>query len=335
MSTAVETNQQTQTSPMQSLGKLVALCAFAAMMSTFGPFALVAPAAIALAYIHFGVVRVSLAVLLMSFGLYFLVGQNLNAIGSLSTFLYSALVGFVIDRLIVYKVHPVKGVLLSGIAFYVVAMLIALIGLSVKGLSLNEFVNEQVTFIINQMKQSSEYNQIVSAGGDQARELRSLVSSPGVLVQQIIDWMPSVVFIGIFLSLWASFYFVLRNSLAWRARRKYPFGLLHLTLFKLPFWLVYALIIALSLALIGDSIEGYDFSVVGFNMLYSLGALYFFQGFGVAYDYFTIKGYRGFFKSLMITLAVVFMWRIVVLIGVLDLWINFRKFYVKKIEGDK
>ena len=33
--------------------------------------------------------------------------------------------------------------------------------------------------------------------------------------------------------------------------------------------------------------------------------------------------------------AVVFMWRFVVLLGVLDLWINFRKFYVKKIEGDK
>jgi len=335
MSTAVETKQQTQQSPIQSIGKLVALCAFAAMMSTFGPFALVAPAAIALAFIHFGVGRVSLAVLLMSIGLYFLVGQNMNALGSISTFLYSAVVGFVIDRFIAYKVHPVKGVLFGGIAFYLGVIVIASIGLMINGLSFTELVNSQVSVFINQMKQSPEYNQIISAGGEQARELRSLVNSPSSLVEQVINWMPSVAFIGIFLSLWASFYFVLRNSLAWRSHRKYPFGLLHLTFFKLPFWLVYPLILALSFSIVGDSIEGFDFSVIGFNMLYSLGVFYFFQGFGVVYDYLTVKGYRGFFKSLMITLAVVFMWRVVVLIGVLDLWVNFRKFYVKKIEGDK
>ena len=68
------------------------------------------------------------------------------------------------------------------------------------------------------------------------------------------------------------------------------------------------------MALVGDSIEGYDFSVIGFNLLYSLGALYFFQGFGVVYDYLTVKGYRGLFKSLLVTLAVVFMWRLVVLV---------------------
>ena len=335
MATAVETKHQPQNSPMQSIGKLVALCAFAAMMSTFGPFALVAPAAIALAFIHFGVGRVAVAVSLMSVGLYFLGGQNISAFGSIITFVYSALIGYVIDRFTVYKVHPVKGILFGGITFYVGVFLVAFIGLAFSGTTFTEVVSTQVSFFIDQMQQSPEYKQIISAGGDQARELKNLVKAPEQMVEQIINWMPSVVFIGIFLSLWASFYFVLRNSLAWRSRRKYPFGLLHLTFFKLPYWLVYPLIIGLGCALLGDSIEGYDFSVIGFNLLYALGALYFFQGFGVVYDYFTVKGYRGFFKSLLVTLAVVFMWRLVVLIGLLDLWVNFRKFYVKKIEGDK
>jgi hypothetical protein len=335
MATTVEMKQQTHNSSMQSIGKLVALCAFAAMMSTFGPFALVAPAAIALAFIHFGVRRVSVAVLLMSIGLYFIGGQNISAYGSIGTFLYSTMIGFVIDRFTVYKVHPVKGVLFGGIFFYLGVVLLSSLGVIVSGTTINEIVSGQVNFFIDQMQQSPEYSQIISGGGDQARELKSIVNSPETLVKQIINWIPSVVFIGIFLSLWASFYFVLRNSLAWRPRREYPFGLLHLTFFKLPYWLVYPLIASLAFSLLGDSVEGYDFSVIGFNLLYSLGALYFFQGFGVVYDYLTVKGCKGFFKSLMVTLAVIFMWRLVVLVGVLDLWVNFRKFYVKKIEGEK
>jgi uncharacterized protein YybS (DUF2232 family) len=336
MATAVETNHRpNKSSPLQSVGKLVALCAFAAMMSTFGPFALVAPAAIALAFIHYGVGRVFLAVSIMTVGLYFLGGQNVSAFGSIITFAYSSFVGFAIDRLITYKVHPVKGVLYGGVGFYLIALVFTTCAIVISGTSLNEVVGTQVNFFIEQMQKSPEYNQIISAGGDQARELQNIVKSPEEMVKQIVNWIPSVVFISILLSLWASFYFVLRNSLAWRSQRKYPFGLLHLTFFKLPFWIVYPLIVALALSLIGNSVEGYDFSVVGFNLLYSLGALYFFQGFGVVYDYFTVKGYRGFFKSLMVTLAVVFMWRLVVLIGLLDIWINFRKFYVKKIEGDK
>jgi hypothetical protein len=335
MTTAIETKPQHSSTQLQSLGKLVALCAFAAMMSTFGPFALVAPAAIALAFIHFGVLRVSVAVSLLSFGLYFLGGQNISAVGSILTFVYSAIVGFVIDRFTVYKVHPVKGVLYGGVLFYAFVLVIAGLGIYVSGTSLNDLILGQVNVFIDQMKQSPEYGQIVAAGGDQARELKNLVASPKQMVDQVVSWLPSVLFISIFSSLWASFYFVLRNSLTWRVNRKYPFGLLHLTFFKLPFGFAYPLIAALAMALIGDSIEGYDFSVIGFNLLYSLGALYFFQGFGVVYDFLTVKGYRGLFKSLLITLAVVFMWRLVVLVGVLDLWINFRKFYVKKIEGDK
>ena len=335
MTAAIETKPQNSSSQWHSLGKLIALCAFAAMMSTFGPFALVAPAAIALAFIHFGFLRVSVAVSVLSLGLYFLGGQNISAVGSILTFAYSAIVGLVIDRFTYYRVHPVKGVLYGGVTFYLIVLLISGLGIYFSGSSLNEIILSQVNVFIDQMKQSPEYEQIISAGGEQAIELKSFVASPELLVNQVVNWLPSVLFISIFASLWASFYFVLRNSLTWRVGRKYPFGLMHLTFFKLPFSFVYPLIAGLVMSLVGDSIEGYDFSVIGFNLLYSLGALYFFQGFGVVYDFLTVKGYRGIFKSLLVTLAVVFMWRLVVLVGVLDLWINFRKFYVKKIEGDK
>ena len=335
MSTAVENKPQAPRSPIHSIGKLVALCAFAAMMSTFGPFALVAPAAIALAFIYYGLVKVVVSVVLTAFGLYFLGGQGVNAIGSIGTFVYSCLIGLFIDRLIFRKVHPVKGILLGGTVFYAGFSFLAYILLVISSNSLDGVILNQVNNLVSQIQKSPEYAEILSSGGDQARQLKSLVKSPELMVQQIVNWLPSVAFIGVFLSLWASFYFVLRNSMAWRSQRKYPFGLLHLTFFKLPFWLVYPLIIGLIFAVIGDSIEGIDFSVVGFNILYCLGSLYFFQGFGVFYDYLTVKGYRGLIKSLLITIAVVFMWRLVVLVGLLDLWINFRKFYVKKIEGEK
>ena len=66
---------------MQSIGKLIALCSFAAMMSTFGPFALVAPAAIALAFIHFGRMKVFGVCLLLTVGIYMLGGSKFKLLG--------------------------------------------------------------------------------------------------------------------------------------------------------------------------------------------------------------------------------------------------------------
>ena len=49
------------------------------------------------------------------------------------------------------------------------------------------------------MKETPEYSQIISAGGDQARELRKIVESPELLTEQIVNWIPAVGFVGIFL----------------------------------------------------------------------------------------------------------------------------------------
>ena len=175
MSTAVDAKQYTQkSSPIQSIGKLVALCTFAAMMSTFGPFALVAPAAMALAFIHYGPKKVVFSTLLLSVGLYFLIGQNVNAYGSIGTFIYSAFVGFVIDRFTAYKVHPVKAVLNGGVAFYIGVILIGAFVLSINGMDLNDIVFGQVKFFIEQLKQSPEYGQIISAGGRSGTRIKKL-----------------------------------------------------------------------------------------------------------------------------------------------------------------
>ena len=97
MTSAVETKHSPNSKKMQSIGKLVALCSFAAMMSTFGPFALVAPAAIALAFIHFGRMKVLGVCFFLAVGVYLLGGQNLNSLGSTGSFLFSFLIGLMID----------------------------------------------------------------------------------------------------------------------------------------------------------------------------------------------------------------------------------------------
>ena len=224
MTSAVETKHNPGSDRMQSIGKLIALCSFAAMMSTFGLFALVAPAAIALALIHFGRMKVFGVCLLLTVGIYMLGGQNLNSLGSTGSFLFSFLIGLMIDFFILKRTHPVKGVLFGGMSAYLVFAIIIMSGTIISDTSLTEFVGTQVESFITQMKETPEYSQIISAGGDQARELRKIVESPELLTEQIVNWIPAVGFVGIFFSLWASFYFVLRNSLAWRSRRKYLLG---------------------------------------------------------------------------------------------------------------
>ena len=200
--------------------------------------------------------------------------------------------------------------------------------------SLYDLILTQVNNGIAQIKSNQEIQNALNLGGEKAILLKEILSKPQEMTKEILSWSFAVVFSGIYLSVWASFYFVLRNSLAWRLKKNYPFGVVHFTHFKLPFTLVYLLIIGLGLTLGGEYITSYA-PVIGMNILYCLGSLYFFQGFGLMYDFLVVKRIRGFLRSLIIMSALMFAWRFIAFLGLFDVWVNFRKFLKKKDEGDR
>ena len=316
------------------VAKLFATTLFGLVLCSFGPFAIFAPAAFCFAHLNsdhakaVGTQAVAFLIGYVAFGASFFVdGTGLMGV-------IAAIIGGLISLFIRKKFSPQFVVLNVGsLIVGAGAIILGVYVLSING-SLYDAVLTHTNNFIEQLKNNKELSQALSLGGEQAIVLKSLISSPEKIATEIVSWAPAVFISGVFLSTWASLYYVLRNSFSWRKNVEYPYGLVHFTFFKLPFSYVYAVILAICLVLLGDYVGKYA-SIVGMNILYILGTLYFFQGFGVCYDFFVIKKIRGFFRSFSLMIILVFAWRAVVFLGLLDVWFNFRNYFLKKNEGDK
>tara|TARA_B100000925_G_scaffold235942_1_gene184619 strand:- start:6266 stop:7288 length:1023 start_codon:yes stop_codon:yes gene_type:complete len=317
-----------------ALAKTFAATLFGILLCSFGPFGLFAPAAFAFSYLNGPMKKTFLiqlglyAIALIAFGKSFFIG------GSGLLAIYATLIGFGIGFSIRSKVPPMAIVLNTGSVLVGGLALMAGVLVALSDQSVYEIVLTQTKFYIDQLKNNKEFTEALNLGGEQAIMLKSLISSPDKIALELISWTPAVVISGTFLSVWVSLYYVLRNSFSWRKKVEFPYGVVHLTYFKLPFNYVYLVMLGIVIILVGDYFNPH-LQTVGMNLLYSLGTLYFFQGFGVCYDFFVIKRIRGFFRSFSLMFILVFAWKAVVFLGLFDVWFNFRKYFLNKEEGDK
>ena len=314
--------------------KIFAATLFGIVLCSFGPFGLFAPAAFAFSYLSGSTVKtIVMQVVILTlastvFGKeFFLSGTGVFAV-------YAAMIGGLLTFGIRKKLPPMAIVLNAGGFLVLIASTIVGVFALSSDQSIYEVVLANTQFYIEQLKNNKEFTQALSLGGEQAILLKSLIASPEKIAVEIISWTPTVFISGTFLSLWVSLYYVLRNSFSWRKNVEFPFGIVHLTYFKLPFQFVYLVMFGIVIVLASDYINPH-MATVGLNLIYAIGTLYFFQGFGVCYDFFVIKRIRGFFRSFSLMFILVFAWKAVVIVGLLDVWFNFRKYFLNKSEGDK
>jgi len=318
----------------QGIGKLVFLGGLSALLSSFGPLSLFSAAPVALAFLLFGLTKTYV----MGAGfalLLFLVGQKtgfsyINGAIFLSSFLY----GMVIYQIILKDLHPMKGIIKYGSYIIAVATLLFSFLHLATDFSVKQKVTEAVTSFVGQIKANEDYTKIVNQGGEQAEALQDLVKRPELLVKEIISWSPSLFVISVFLSIWVSLFLVLKNSLVWRQLKTYSYGIKDLIKFKTPDFLIYPVLLGLVLALVGDQIWPEWGDVVGFNILYSLGVFYFFQGFGVFLDLLNYLKIYGVFRAVFFAMVILMAWRVLAIVGLFDHWFDFRKFFKNKKEGD-
>ena len=98
---------------------------------------------------------------------------------------------------------------------------------------------------------------------------------------------------------------------------------------------MWPLIGGLALAVGGDYLFGSTGITIGANLLYCLSVFYFFQGFGIMSALLDHIKLKGFLRAMLTVSALVLAWRVLVIVGVFDNWVNFRKFLIDKSEGDQ
>lgn len=252
-------------------------------------------------------------------------------------YLSAFIVALLVSELVKHNFHPVKGLMVFG--FGVVLFLGAtLLAVDKWGkVSLREQIGQTVGKIFEQLKNQKEKAAATSnPSGAEERAFDDFISNPDKTADFIYTSLPSLVFGYAFFSLWITLYVTLRNAIVWRMKALYSFSLSDLTNFKAPDYFVYPVIAALLIYLGADYGLPAWSEIVGRNLLYCLGVFYFFQGFGVYNALLRHLRINGFLKTLFIAFTVLFAAKYLAIVGLFDLWFDFRKFFKnkKKDKGD-
>lgn len=310
----------------------LAFLMFLSMVFTYGPFSLFAPVPLI-----FGILLYGRAKSLATFtGLVVILGflsLKIPAIASafVAIYLLAYLNASLIAETIFRKVRPIKGLLISGGLLISLSLLLVFAYVGISKISISDQVLTFVTQSFESFK--SQNTELLKAGGKEARELAILLENPKEVANDLLKWSFSFLFVGSFLGLWITLFLVLKRSLIWRQTVSYPYTIRDLVHIRLPEHVAWPLIVGLSLFLLGDQL-GPAAEVIGGNILACLGVFYFFQGFGVFLDLLTHLKIFGFFRSVMVLLTMMTAWKVLVIVGVFDVWINFRRFFNNKKEGD-
>jgi len=318
-----------------SVPKLLFLALMTIALCSFFPMSVFAPVPLAVAFLLYGRLM-TFAVASFSIGLLWTASSLVKGFPGhiaelyLIAFLYALLIAEIIFR----NINPVKGLINTGL------ILVVLLGSLLLGFdhlsptSLKGEISKNVSMVMMQLKKNKQESSEIS--GEEERAFDDFVSKPEVLINDIYSSLPLIVFIVSYFGLWISLYVTLRNSVVWRYKISYAFSLRDLTYFKVPDFFVYPLILSLVLLLGADHGLPEGSEVVGRNLLYCLGVFYLFQGFGVYNDFLKFLKIGGFIKTLFIAFTLLLASKFLALVGIFDLWFDFRKFFInrKKDEGD-
>lgn len=320
-----------------NIGRLLMLMLLTLVLCSFGLLSMFAAVPMTMAFLIFGfkksiIISGSVSVLLFGF---ISVGQlSADWVYVASSFLFANFIALIISQMIIKNIHPARGLVIYGGAIIAIVFIIfGFIGMGLET-SISEKVGEFITKSFDTLKSHDNYKVIISAGGPESRNLQDLIDNPEKVTTEILNWSVSTVFVSFFFVIWLNIFLVLRNSLLWKELHGYSFTKHDLTNFKLPVGAIFVLILSLVMILVGDYVFKDLGEIIGLNILYCLGIFYFFSGFGVYLDFLDSVNIRGFFRNVLIVITIFMAFKVIALIGVLDTWINFRKF-LKKNENNE
>ncbi len=317
-----------------SLGKFLFLGVIALALCRFTLLAFLAPVPLIMAFLLYGrktgmgLVAVSLG-LIWALTAVFHVPLYLAGL-YLVSFVYALLISEVIHR----NVKPDRGLLYVGTSLFAILMTV----LIVVNFKMPMMFKNELSGVVN--KAFAEFKvqnkEILNTGTEEALQMKEFIETPEKTATEIYNNIPALVFVSVFLGIWISFFVTLRNSRIWRYKVFYQFTLKDLINFKAPEHLIWLLIIGLVLYVGADYGLSEMAEIAGTNLLGCLAVLYFFHGFGVYYEFLSFLKTGRFMRIMLTSFAVIFAWKLLIVVGIFDLWFDFRKFFKKQnSEGDK
>lgn len=327
MSTTVMQAPQLSTGRLLLLGASSVILCISFIMAIFAPFPL------ALAIIMYGRVKgylVGFAGLILTFILASTRFGDLTLFGFYGcVFLFGVGVAEIVRR----GISPVKGLVVFGLSFILLAA-------AVFGFALNALKTTPKEFIIQQLASSADKiaeqkKAIELSGGKDALEVLQILDNPEMMASEMIHNFPSYFFMGVFIMLWFNMFLTLKSRRLLFSGQDYQYSEKNLLNFQVPFGFVFVLVTGLVLAVWGKELgTAVPYEVIGMTIIKCLGVFYFFQGFGVFSDLMNFVGITGFFRTLLVMVTIFMGSWLIAVAGLFDNWFEFRKYFVKRKTED-
>jgi hypothetical protein len=145
------------------------------------------------------------------------------------------------------------------------------------------------------------------------------------LVTDIFMTTPGLIVAGLFCLVWLNYHLALKSRRLF-VPQAYQFDERSLVQFKMPFEMVYAVVVCLAVIVTPETWKiPIEVLMAAHNLLRIIGVFYLFQGLGVMQKVFDHLRLFGFMRSLSFVLPMLFVPWIFALVGLFDTWFEFDK----------
>jgi hypothetical protein len=300
------------------------------LLCTSGLFSILSPLPLIHAALRWGKTRaysVTVVAFLLS---YFLLREKETGMTLVAMFGFYLAISAMASQMILTRVAPLRGLVLSGGLLISFLGLIAMSFFSSKEMTPVEYLTDKV--VKNEKEFSTRAVLFYEKDSLEHKEfLRKIQKEPESLVKEVVPFIPKVLIILVFMTLWLNLCLGYKSRFLDLGRRMDLDKLIHI---KLPDQLVWVAIAGLGLILL-ESYVGKSLSEVGSYIVTVLSVFYFFQGFGIYISLLDNVKVKGFFRTFLIVSTVYIAFQALIIIGFSDLFVNYRRFFKKNnTEGE-
>lgn len=310
-----------------SIGRMVMMSILSIILVCSVYFTVFTPYPLGLAIILFGR-KIGFSVIgLAIVAFYAITASYIHDYSVFGLYLISAFIGVVIGEVIIRRLNPLRGIVTTLIG------LILIVGggyLSQKT-SIDAAIKSSMINKLEALKPvlEAQIAEMKSSPEGSAYALESIFENPGPFIDDAIKSAPGYILMGFVLMLWLNTFLLLKSQRLVRNSEEMAYSEKVLLKFKMPEQFIFPVLIGLGMYMWGASYQLWVESL-GLLVIQVLGLFYFFQGFGIYMAFLDHYKIRGIFRSILMVITILVAYQMIALIGLFDMFVNFRKYFKKE-----
>jgi hypothetical protein len=242
----------------------------------------------------------------------------------------AVLITIVCSESVLRNVNPMKAILAGGFTLFALFAASVFGYAAAVGKTLKQLIIELIEVYAKFLKENV-YKTTEGINVEESVKNLAQLEQPEKMADLILIDLPGNTLMVCFIVFWITLFLLYKLRRISKGENANLYSEKDILSFKVPDNYIWILIIGLGFTLWGEQL-GTHFPMLGSFIIQSLGAFYFFQGFGVYSGFLDFVRLDGILRALLITLTVFTVGPFLAVLGVFDMFINFKKYFEKKEE---